>query len=225
MFLKNYLKGMLFGLFSMLPGLSGGMMASYTGDYSKCIDIVVERRFNRDTIMYLISLILGFVIGVIVTSSILLHFFNQYGSTFKLFIIIVNVGILFSLLKVNFMNIKKLLITTLLSTIIYIGIRNVPFNSNNILLSSFIYSFSKVVPGISSTSLLISFGIYDQLLLFFSKPISSFTSCIFYWSTFWVLFIIYSILLVIVMYYINKKYKFDKVLIIIQIVNILLLLN
>ena len=38
----NIIKGVIYGVFSIIPGLSGGVVASYFGDYQKVINIIFE---------------------------------------------------------------------------------------------------------------------------------------------------------------------------------------
>ena len=224
MFIKNILKGILFGIFSMLPGLSGGMLASFTGDYTKCISIFVEKQFNKESIIYMSFLIIGFIIGNILVSNILLLVFNKYNMIYRFMVLLINVLILLSLIIRTNARIKGLLITILLSTLILLIVGKIRINHNGILLTSLFYSLSKVVPGVSSTSLLINIGLYDDLLYFFSSPFAILIDNFIFWFIFWIMFLVYSVVFVLALYFINNSIDFNRMLIPIQVINIFLLL-
>jgi uncharacterized membrane protein len=167
------IRGLIYGIFSIIPGLSGGALAFQYGDYNKCIQIISNRDLQIENLKYLIILGIGFIAGSSLCSRIILVLYESFKIFFKVLIIVLN---LYLLIKLSLSKNKKLLVKIILSTIIiYFIFINININMNLNMLTMYlvcavIFSFSKVVPGFSSTSILVNIGFYDELLLFFSNP-------------------------------------------------------
>ena len=191
-------KGFIYGIFSITPGLSGGALAFKLGDYNKCINIINKRDINISNILYLAVLFIGFMIGSIIFSRVILKIYYMFKLHLKLLVIIVNLKILKDLIK-NIDNKKKLLIKCFLLTIFLLFVfRNFNYNINAntlfiYLLCGIIFSISKIIPGLSATPIFININFYDNLLLFFANPIKAYLGNIFYWNIFIIAFIITAI--------------------------------
>lgn len=215
-------KGFIYGLFSIIPGLSGGALALHYGDYSKCIQIINDKDFSFDNVKYLLLILIGFIIGSSLCSRLVFKLYISFISLFKILIFTIN---MFLLSKLSVKEDKKMLVIIVLSTIIIFFLlynTNLSFKLDNILLYSLcgiIFSFSKVVPGFSSTSILINLSFYDKLLLFFSNPFKELL-CNF---PLWTLFIIVAVFssLVFVKLIVNYKMLFNRFVIILLIINTL----
>lgn len=227
-YLFNFFKGVLYGVFSISPGLSGGVLATYLGDYDKLILIYDEKKITKDNLLFILFILFGFIIGIVISSKVVLDMYNKYYSIFKSIIFFISIWILHNMIKLYSLKKQGLIITS--SVILYIFIKNfnIPIFYNNTRLKyvfgAVIYSFGKIIPGISSTTLLINFGMYERVLLFFSDPICEFVHNITSWFLFWSFFSITSLSLLTLI----TKYKdtVDVKIIVssIMIVNILLLI-
>ena len=230
MIILNILKGVIYGGFSILPGLSGSMLAAYFGDYNKIIDIFVEKKLNKENILYITFIFIGFILGIVCLSKILLYLFDNFKLMFKYIIFILNLIILIFILFKNNIKIIKLLKYITLSLLFIIVINNINIDlSNNtyffIFFVSFLYSAGKLIPGISCTTLMINLNVYDVILGFFSNPIKFFFNDVIVWMLFWIMFVISSIVIVYFVYKFNKNHKLDELLVVIQLINLLTLLK
>ena len=219
--MKIISRGIIYGIFSILPGLSGGSLANYTGDYDKIIKVLN----NKEDYSFIINIILGFTIGVILTSNIILIIYHRYSCIFIKVIILINSFIIITMI----MKTNNKINITLFSFLLYLLINtlNININLSGIalyIISGIIYSFSKVIPGISSTSLLLTINFYDDIILFFSKPFYSFYNNMIYWIIFWIIFVLFSYLLIGIINKINNKNLFNKIVIILMINNVLSLI-
>lgn len=178
--MKKYIlliiRGFLIGIFSVIPGLSGCFLAYSFGDYERVINIIHAKVFNKETCIYLFTLIISFSITVLFISKLLLTFYVLFNNIFVYLIIIINVSLLNNLRK----NIKIFLLFRYLIIlgIIYIFLPDILtcFNSNYFLfiIAGFLYSMGKIIPGLSSTSFLIVINFYDTFLKFISSPLKGF---------------------------------------------------
>ena len=178
-------------------------------------------------ILYIISIGLGFLFGLIISSNVLLLLFNKYFKSFIIAILFINIFIIISTINKYSEKIIKILINIIFVILMYYIIPEINISITNkiiyIFLVSFLYSLGKVIPGVSTTSILININSYDFLLQFFSNPIYSFFNNMIFWVLFWVMFLIYSLLLLKLVY--KHKDKLYLVLIDVQVINILSLLK
>lgn len=167
---------------AILPGISSGVLMVIFGMYEKLLDSILN--FFKDiraNSRYLFPIILGVGIGVVLFGNILKMLFNNFEIETKFLFIGLILGGIPALIKTA--NAKKgfrlhYLIYTLITfaiTIILIYLeKNIITNTVNatvsyLILSGFIMSFGIVIPGISSTVLLMILGIYDTYLLAISN--------------------------------------------------------
>ena len=217
-----FIKGLIYGALSIIPGLSGGALAIKFGDYDKCINILNKKDFSISNLHYLVIIIFGFILGTNIFSNIILGLYLNNIYFFKIIIFIINIYLIVKLK--NNVNKKLQMKIFLIALIIFLLFRNVDLSLdiNNYLLyglCGIIFSFSKIVPGVSATSLFINLNFYDVLLKFFSNPIRSIINCPYLWLMFILLSIIEAILMVKIIY---KYYEsFNHVVISVLIYNTL----
>ena len=201
-FLLNYIKGILYGVFSVIPGLSGGILASNFGDYEQIIKIISNRDLSTYNVKYIFSILCGILSGISFMSRFILIFYQNFNFLFLIFILLFNVYVILKFHYKNNLNLLILFIVIIACFIIVFFVSRMTIsiymtsNCFQIFLYSLIFASSKILPGISSTSILINMKFYEQIMSFFSKPIDSFASAPFFWWTFWILFIIYSLVLI-----------------------------
>ena len=178
-FLLNCAKGIAIGAGAILPGISSGVLCVIFGIYEKLLDSVLNFfKDIRKNIKFLLPIFIGVGIGVLSFSKILNYLLFQFPIQTKSIFIGLILGSIPSLLKeVNCKSKFKFhyIIYTLLafgigivSVILenYISINSIcnNFNIFYLILSGFIMSVGIVVPGISSTIILMLMGVYSAYL-------------------------------------------------------------
>ena len=171
-----YFKGLIIGMGAIIPGVSGGMLAITLGLYDKCVAIL-SNFFNnfKSNIKFLLPIFLGIITSVLLISKLinllLLHF---YVPTMFLFIGLILGAFKTSVQEINFKSkyiILSVIIIIILTTLTFIKVNDVDYNII-VNFSSFIklifvgitYAFATVVPGVSSTALMIMLGYYSLII-------------------------------------------------------------
>lgn len=174
-FLLSTFKGVLIGAGAILPGISSGVLCVIFGIYEKLVDSVLGlfKNFKKNA-TFLFPIVVGVGIGFFLFGSLLNTVFEAYETECKLLFLGLILGSIPSLFKQ--VNIKKkfrlsYLIYTFISFcfgLFLLMLENKISNSytsiqNNfifLLLSGFGMSAGVVIPGISSTVILMCFGTY-----------------------------------------------------------------
>lgn len=178
-FIIGCIKGIALGAGAILPGISSGVLCVVFGIYEKLIDSILNffKDIKRNS-RFLIPILIGIGIGVILFGNLLKLFYNNFQMQTKLCFIGLILGSLPSLFKTA--NKEKgfrlhyliYTIATFLITVILLLIEK-NFSSVDILqntsflflvFAGFIMSIGVVVPGVSSSVLLMLLGIYDIYL-------------------------------------------------------------
>ncbi len=171
--------GILIGAGAILPGISSGVLCVIFGIYDKLVNSVLGFFKNwKENIKFLFPIILGVGIGVVLLGNLLKTLFYLYPIPTKMAFLGLILGCVPSLFKVA--NSKKgfrlhYLFYTLLSfifTLLLLLLENNMTNStlkntsNSLFLivSGFVMSAGIVVPGVSSTVLLMILGTYEMYL-------------------------------------------------------------
>lgn len=174
-FLLSTLKGILIGAGAILPGISSGVLCVIFGIYEKLVDSVLGlfQNFKKNA-TFLLPIAIGVGIGFFLFGSLLNSLFSSYEIECKMLFLGLILGSIPSLFKqVNAK--KKFRLSFLFYTFISFAfglflfllenkISNsfVSIQSNFIFLflSGFAMSAGVVIPGISSTVILMCFGTY-----------------------------------------------------------------
>lgn len=165
---------------AILPGISSGVLCVVFGIYEKLLDSVLN--FFKDVknnTKFLLPILIGSGIGIIFFGNLLRILFSNFEYQTKFCFIGIILGGIPSILKNA--NSKKgfrlhyliYTFTTLMVTLLLLYIETKfstgNFANNNtflyLILSGFIMSIGVVVPGVSSTVLLMLLGVYDIYLL------------------------------------------------------------
>ena len=178
-FLQNCAMGIAIGSGAILPGLSSGVFCVIFGIYEKLIDSILNFfKFPKKNFKFLLPIFIGMFIGVFIFSNLINYFLIKIPLQTKSIFIGLILGSIPSLFKEVNKNYKfelKYLLFTLISFII--GILSVFLESNisnnivneNInylyfLLSGFLMSIGVIIPGISSTVILMLMGVYSSYI-------------------------------------------------------------
>lgn len=175
----NIIKGIFIGAGAIVPGVSSGVLCVIFGIYEKLLDAVLN--FFKDikqNIKFLFPIALGVGIGVLLFSNILNYLLYEFPLQTKSIFIGLIIGTIPSLVKeVNEketfkpQNVIYLLIALAIG-IVTVVLENKLYISSNIEDMSFMYfvmcgaimSLGIVVPGVSSTIILMLLGVYSVYL-------------------------------------------------------------
>lgn len=178
-FLFNCVKGILIGSGAILPGISSGVLCIIFGIYEKLLDSIIH--FFKDikkNIKFLFPIVIGVVIGVLIFSNFLNYFLINFSLQTKSIFIGLILGSIPSLIKESNKKSKfkpsylfYTLFAFLFGVFLVILENIIPENNINstfsflyLAIAGFIMSVGIVVPGISSTVILMLMGVYNTYL-------------------------------------------------------------
>ncbi len=168
-----YIKGIIIGIGKIIPGVSGALLSIVLKVYDKAIEAVVYFFKNpKKNIVFLLNIGIGILTGIILFSNIINYALNHYYVIIMLFFIGLIIGGIPQIVKEVE---KKDYKYTIIITIILIVISLVNKNTNYIIknnISDYLIFFlggifealGTVVPGLSSTALLLILGIYNLII-------------------------------------------------------------
>ena len=165
------IKGLIIGFAKVMPGVSGAILAISMGVYDKGISSITSFFDDiKENIKFLFFIGTGIIFAIMLGSNIVYFLLNNYYVITMLFFI----GLIFGstpkiISKVDksikgvLLVITTFVIITLLTTM---NINNNKINYSIIiyLISGLIDAFGMVVPGISSTALLMVLGTYNNII-------------------------------------------------------------
>jgi len=178
--LKFFLAGFFIGIAELLPGISGSTVAVAFGIYNKIIKILSNIRiknisgnfsdissiFRLDLLFLLVS---SMLVTVILFSKIVLYFYTNYNDLFEIFLALIMIAISLFIIKDFIYIIKKVFLFIVIGILFGYAINQIPdFEmSSNILfliLIGFIAFSFFLVPGISGSAILVTFGQYRLII-------------------------------------------------------------
>ena len=171
-----FIKGLIIGTGKIIPGVSGSLIAIALGEYENMIN-AINNYFNDITnySKYLFKIGLGIFISIIVFSNVIIKLIDNY----YIYTMFIFAGFILGsnkTLKDN-MHINYIIIS--FSFLIILLINKLIITNIFLMSKTFIYYFfggildavSMIIPGISGTSLLISYGCYEEVILGLSNII------------------------------------------------------
>lgn len=181
-FILNFIKGIFIGSGAILPGISSGVICMLFGLYEKLLDCILN--FFKDiknNFKFLFSIGLGIIVGIVLFSKILLFCFNVIPhQTNSIFIgLLVGSTYILAREKINDCNKseKTSYVWFFICFLIGLGLIylenilhvDVEYTTGNysylfLVLSGFLMSIGIIVPGISSTVILMLLGVYNTYL-------------------------------------------------------------
>lgn len=176
-FLMNYIKGIAIGAGAILPGISSGVFCVIFGLYDKLIDSILGFFHNcKSNFLFLLPIFLGAFTGILFLSNILLFLFNQYPIPSYFSFIGLILGSLPALFKQAhntkhfrlsyliylFFSLSITIVLILVEKHVSYSICNTSFGC--LVLCGFFMSAGVVIPGVSSTAILMCLGIYSIYL-------------------------------------------------------------
>ena len=169
----NLLKGFIIGIGKIIPGVSGSVLAITLGVYDKSVEYINNFKHNKkESLKYLLPLGIGIIISIIIFSKIITILLDKYYQITMLFFIGLIIGGLPEIIKKVERDDKM---SGGPSFIIFFIISISNLNSNYILkgnildiiilfISGLLEAIGTVVPGVSSSALLMILGTYNIIL-------------------------------------------------------------
>lgn len=173
---QNLFYGFILGIGFIIPGVSGGVIATILGIYEEIINRITNffQDINQNS-KYLLPLIMGIFISILLFSKIIVYLLNN-----KLdFISYVFIGLILGSIPFLYQEVRhkchksliwQVTISTFIFGIILFIIQrkfiNIDYNPSiyKLILAGLFYSIGKIVPGISGASLLMLIGVYNYFL-------------------------------------------------------------
>ncbi|MBR3255067.1 MAG: DUF368 domain-containing protein [Clostridia bacterium] len=177
-FITNFIKGIAIGAGAILPGISSGVLCVVFGIYEKLLDSVLGFFKNiKQNIKFLFPIFLGAILGVLFFSKILnylLYYYpTQTKSTFVGFILTSIPSLIKDANKKQKFRLRYilyLLFSLIIGIFTVILEKNLSLNTNSsfnyfyLIFCGFLMSIGVIVPGISSTIILMLLGVYSAYL-------------------------------------------------------------
>lgn len=177
-FFKKVQKGMVIGATAILPGVSGGVLATVMGIYEPIINALSGFFKNiKKSTKFLLPIVLGAGIGFLVVGRIIFALMEHYENQSVLFfsgLVLGGMPALFRIAKSQGFKYQYIIATVLalLLSFVLSELSKIPIN--NPILRYFLgggaYSFGSVVPGVSASFLLINMGIYKDIISSVTRP-------------------------------------------------------
>lgn len=172
-FIYLFLKGILMGVFMLVPGVSGGTIAILLKIYDELL-IRLSNLFKdfKKNFIFLFIVLSGGIIGIFISS----YFLSFVITSFYFEMIYIFVGILIyyifeTLCKNGRRNIIKNIILIIIGVFLGLSITLIPvnfFNIKNKYLNLFILGVflasALILPGVSVSYVLLIFNIYDKVI-------------------------------------------------------------
>lgn len=171
--MKNFFKGFIIGIGKIIPGVSGAILAISMGIYDKALDYISNFNKNKkESIKYLFPIGLGIMLSIVFFSKIIsISLSKYYIITMLFFIGLIIGGIPFIMYKVEKKDYYIVVISFVFLFFISLGginneyiIKSNFFDYIIFFLSGIVEAIGTVVPGISSTALLMVMGTYDIIV-------------------------------------------------------------
>ena len=177
-FFKNIFKGILIGIGAIIPGVSSGVICVILGIYEDLLYSVLNIfKDFKENIKFLFSIGTGIMSGMIIFGNILKYLFYEYPIQISFTFIGLVIGSIPSLIKQVEQKEKfklKYLVYIIISMIIGVGMvvleKHMVINSYKefdfyyLILSGICMSVGVIVPGVSSTVILMLLGVYSAYL-------------------------------------------------------------
>ena len=218
MFIKNILLGIIMGIGFIVPGVSGGVIATILGIYNTIIYKLNHLFDNfKNNILYILPIIIGILISIFSFSKLILYLINNRLEFISYVFIGLILGCVPYLIKEIKIKEKKGIsiipfsLAFVFGILLYIIQNSNLIENNNItpfklIIAGLLYSIGKIVPGISGAALLMLIGVYNYFLSIIANPILINIKLIIYFIPFILSFLISSIIILKLIEYLLNNY-------------------
>ena len=158
-----FIKGIIIGIGKIIPGVSGAVLAIILKVYDEGLNSIINFFKNpKQNILFLTKIGLGILVGIILFSNIINYTLTNYYVITMLFFIGLIIGGIPSILKeVDKKDYIYSLITNINNNYL---ITNTYKDYLVFFLGGITEALGTVIPGLSSTALLLILGIYNTLI-------------------------------------------------------------
>lgn len=177
-FVVDLIKGIFIGSGAILPGISSGVLCVVMGIYENILDRILNFfKSPIENFKFFFPYVIGGAIGVFLVGKLLLFLFENYYIATCLSFTGLILGSIPSIMKQCSKDIPNkfthwLLLILSLSFSIYLiaiehsigNVLNTTFSTADLVISGFFMSAGVVIPGVSSSVILMIMGIYDTYL-------------------------------------------------------------
>lgn len=177
-FFKRFMIGIILGIGTVIPGVSGGVLAASMGLYDKILESVSNLlKTPKLSIIFLFPLGLGVLLSVYTLSGVVALSLKYFGEQITfLFIGLVIGGMPFIVRNANKNGFKYSYLLSFLFGIILIFIIEFIGSNSSVqaittdslysdVASGSIIAFGTIIPGISSSFILMSMGTYEKIMM------------------------------------------------------------
>ena len=179
-FILDFIKGIALGAGAILPGISSGVICVIFGIYEKLLNCVLNFFKNiKHNFKFLFPIIFGAFVGIIIFGNVLKYLFYVYPIQIKFIFIGLILGSIPALLKQAYsrktfrlhyilyliLSLALGIFLVILENKLSISSSNTEFSIPYLIFSGFLMSAGVIVPGVSSTLILMLLGVYDAYLL------------------------------------------------------------
>lgn len=172
------MKGIAIGSGAIIPGVSSGVLCVIFGVYEKLLDSILSFFKNiKENFIFLFPIILGVAVGVILFGNILKYVFEEFHLQTSFVFIGLIIGSIPTLLKTvskkGRFKLRYLLysLLALLAGVLMVFLeKSIPtislsdFHFFYLILAGIAMSVGVIIPGVSSTIILMLFGVYTVYL-------------------------------------------------------------
>lgn len=166
-----FIKGFIIGLGKIMPGVSGAILAINFNVYERLIDAIIYFFDDwKNNLIFLFKICLGALLAIILGSKLLLILLSSYHFLVMMLFLGLIIGGTYDFgknIKFTWKNIILIFfafVLTYLFSLINVDICKIISGKMIYFMGGFVSIFASIVPGISSTAILMSFGIYDKIL-------------------------------------------------------------
>lgn len=171
----NILKGIIIGIAKIIPGLSGTVLMISFNLYDKAIEAITCFFDNpKENFCFLLKIFIGVIIGIVFFSKLVSYFINNYYLyTISLFIglIIGGLSVIKKEVRRNKSNYLLLIVSFLaMMWLSFSNLTSIYTLKNNgidmlvFIVAGFLDAIGTILPGVSSTALLMIIGIYPYYI-------------------------------------------------------------
>ena len=169
------LKGFIIGIAKIIPGVSGAVLAISMGLYDKALNAITEFTTNiKENIKFLTPIAVGVITAMIIGANIVNYLLNNYYIITMLFFIGLITGSIKTIYNKTNKTLKGIIISITSFFIMFLtsisNINNTYIKTNTIIdsiiyfISGIMVAIGTVIPGLSSTALLMILGTYNTIL-------------------------------------------------------------
>lgn len=181
--INQLIKGVIIGIAKIIPGLSGAVLMISFNLYDRAIEAITHFFENpKKNFIFLANLGLGIVLGIVLFSKVIHYFItNYYLYTTALFLGLIIGGIPVVAKKVPKRRGCFLLVLVsfgLVFSLAFLGtgedyvLKNTYIDLVVFFIAGFLEAVGTVLPGVSSTALLMLMGVYNHYLVILSDALN-----------------------------------------------------